>query len=102
MCIYLSDNAIFVLIFIAGLVLGAIVHRIITAPIKPAKPIDYYDGTHGMGYQPLANQGQQPAPPKSQLPPLKKPKKASSTSDWNGHVPQSRKPPPKPDYNPNQ
>ena len=51
MCIYLSDNAIFVLIFIAGLVVGAIVHRIITAPIKPAKPIDY-DGTNGKGYQP--------------------------------------------------
>lgn len=33
MCIYLSDNAIFVLIFITGLVLGAIVHRIITAPM---------------------------------------------------------------------
>ena len=33
MCIYLSDNAIFVLIFIAGLVLGAIVHRIVTAPM---------------------------------------------------------------------
>ena len=57
MCIYLSDNAIFVLIFIAGLVLGAIVHRIITAPSKPPKPIDY-DGTNGRAYQP------RPAPPK--------------------------------------
>ncbi|WP_333954193.1 hypothetical protein [Psychrobacter sp. S4(2024)] len=56
MCIYLSDNAIFVLIFIAGLVLGAIVHRIITAPSKPPKPIDY-DGTNGKGYQP------RPSPP---------------------------------------
>ena len=62
MCIYLSDNAIFMLIFIAGLVLGAIVHRIITAPSKPAKPIDY-DGTNGKGYQPRP------------LPPLTKPKK---------------------------
>jgi uncharacterized membrane-anchored protein YhcB (DUF1043 family) len=33
MCIYLSDNAIFVLIFIAGLVLGAIIYRIVTAPM---------------------------------------------------------------------
>lgn len=57
MCIYLSDNAIFVLIFIAGLVLGGIVHRIITAPKKPVKPIDY-DGTNGRGYQP------RPTPPK--------------------------------------
>ena len=56
MCICLSDNAIFVLIFIAGLVLGAIVHRIITAP---RKPIDY-DGTNGKGYQP------RPSPPKSE------------------------------------
>ncbi len=57
MCIYLSDNAIFVLIFIAGLTLGAVVYRIITAPSKPTKPIDY-DGTNGRGYQP------RPAPPK--------------------------------------
>lgn len=57
MCIYLSDHTIFVLIFIAGLVLGTIVQRIITAPKKPAKPIDY-NGTNGRGYQP------RPAPPK--------------------------------------
>ena len=63
MCIYLNDNAIFVLVFIAGLVLGAIVHRIITAPRKPAKPIDYYDGTHGMGYQPLPSSNRPPPKP---------------------------------------
>jgi len=57
MCIYLSDNAIFMIVFIVGLSLGAIVHRIITAPSKPAQPIDY-DGTNGKGYQP------RPAPPK--------------------------------------
>ena len=68
MCIYLSDNAIFVLIFIAGLVLGAIVQRIITAPKKPAKPIDY-NGTNGRGYQP------RPAPPK----PLPNPNKWANT-----------------------
>lgn len=33
MCTYLNDNAIFVLIFIAGLVLGAIIYRIVTAPL---------------------------------------------------------------------
>lgn len=54
MCIYLSDNAIFVLVFIAGLVLGAIIYRIVTAT---SKPIDY-DGTNGKGYQP------RPTPPK--------------------------------------
>ena len=34
MCIYLSDNAIFVLIFIAGLVLGAIIYHRLTAPMN--------------------------------------------------------------------
>ncbi|MDN3397684.1 hypothetical protein QL919_02955 [Psychrobacter sp. APC 3426] len=63
MCIYLSDNAIFVLIFITGLFLGAIVHRIITAPRKTTKPIDYYDGTHGMGYQPLPESNKAPPQP---------------------------------------
>jgi len=57
MCIYLSDNAILMIVFILGLALGVIVHRIITAPRKPAKPIDY-DGTNGKGYQP------RPPPPK--------------------------------------
>lgn len=33
MYIYLSTNTTFVLIFIAGLIVGAIVHRIITAPM---------------------------------------------------------------------
>lgn len=33
MCIYLSENAIFLFNFIAGLVVGAVVHRIITAPM---------------------------------------------------------------------
>ena len=66
MCIYLSDHTIFVLIFIAGLVLGAIVYRIVTAPSKPSKPskpIDYYDGTHGMGYQPLPSSNRPPPKP---------------------------------------
>lgn len=79
MCIYLSDNAIFVLIFITGLVLGAIVHRIITAPRKTTKPIDYYDGTHGMGYSPIAN----------------------NEKPW-ARPPLSTSSPPKPDYNPNK
>lgn len=51
MCIYLSNKTIFVLIFITGLITGVIIHRIMTRPNKPAKPIDY-DGTNGKGYQP--------------------------------------------------
>lgn len=62
MCIYLSYSFLFGLIFIVGLVLGATIHRIITAPRKPAKPIDY-DGTDGRGYQPIP------------MPSLTKPKK---------------------------
>lgn len=57
MCIYLSNKTIFVLIFITGLITGVIIHRIMTRPNKPGKPIDY-DGTNGKGYQP------RPAPPK--------------------------------------
>ncbi|GEM_PF-2339269 len=101
MCIYLSYNVLFGLIFIVGLIIGAIIHRIVIRPKKSSEPIDYYDGTHGMGYQPLANQGQRPKPPNSELPPLKKPKKGSGNSEWYGPVPLSRQAPPKPPHNPN-
>ena len=50
MCIYLSYNVLFALIFMAGLVLGTICASL-TAFRKPVKPIDY-DGTNGKGYQP--------------------------------------------------
>lgn len=73
MCIYLSHNTIFVLIFIAGLVLGAFIHRIVARPKKPSEPIDYYDGTHGMGYQPLPSSQPPKNPPKSLRPPPPKP-----------------------------
>lgn len=58
---------------------------------KPKEIIDYYDGKHGMGYQPLANQGQFPKPPQSEMPPLKMPKKGG----------EFRKPP-KPPHNPHK
>lgn len=102
MCIYLNDNTIFMLIFITGLIIGVIIHRIMTRPKKPAKPIDYYDCTYGIGYQPLANQGQRPQPPKSEMPALKKPKKGTCNSDWNDPVPLSRSAPPKPLHNPHK
>lgn len=100
MCIYLSYNVLFGLIFIVGLIIGAIISTRILK--KSSEPIDYYDGTHGMGYQPLANQGQRPTPPKSELPPLKKPKKGPGNSEWYGPVPLSRQAPPKPPHNPNK
>lgn len=79
MCIYLSYSTIFVLIFITGLIIGVIIHRIMTRPKKPSEPIDYYDGTHGMGYQPLPSSKPLKNPPSSLRPP-----------------------PPKPDHNPNK
>lgn len=67
MCVYISTEFIMLLIFIVGLVVGWIVHKIIAAP---QEPIDYYDGTHGMGYSPRPNKDNSELknPPKSRMP----------------------------------
>lgn len=60
MCIYLSDNAIFVLIFIAGLVLGVVAHRYKLELDKAGE--DYDKKFNCMGIRkPTPNR---PAPPK--------------------------------------
>ncbi|WP_201555797.1 hypothetical protein [Psychrobacter sp. 72-O-c] len=74
MCIYLTDNAVFMIIFIVGLVLGAIVHRIITAPMnnEDRKSLEV------MRYELEAFEKRNRPPPPKPLhhpPPLKKPKK---------------------------
>ena len=71
-CIELNIATVIFLVFILGFWLGCLFIRYLN---KPKKPIDCYDGKHGMGYQPLANQGQQPTPPKTPMPMPKKPKK---------------------------
>ena len=48
----------------------------------------------------LAGQGQQPIPPRSVMPPLKKPKKCTGVNYWNGLAPSSRRAPSKPPHNP--
>lgn len=74
MCIYLSTEFIMLLIFIVGIVVGWIVCKIIS---KPIEPVDYYDGTHNMGYRPLSNEygNELKNPPKSRMPLPAKPKK---------------------------
>ena len=61
MCIYLSDNAIFVLIFIAGLIVGAIAHRIITAPMTSQDRKDLQAMRIALNAFEIRNR---PAPPK--------------------------------------
>jgi len=51
-CIELSVSTIIFWAFIFGIMVGVVCYRIATTPRNPAKPIDYYDGTHGMGYRP--------------------------------------------------
>lgn len=63
MCIYLSDNAIFVLIFIAGLVLGAIVHRIITAPMTNQDRKDLQAMRIALNAFEMRNRAAPPKPP---------------------------------------
>ena len=50
----------------------------------------------------LAGQGQQPIPPRSVMPPLKKPKKCTGVDYWNDSIPLSRPTPPKPPHNPHK
>lgn len=73
-CINLNIPTTVCLVFVLGFWLGCLFIRYLNKPKIPKWAIDY-DGTNGKGYQPLANQGQQPQQPKSELPPLKKPKK---------------------------
>lgn len=57
-CFELNMATIIFWTFVLGFWLGCIFIRYLNKPKKPKPPIDYYDGTHGMGYTP------RPAPPK--------------------------------------
>jgi|26BtaG_2_1085354.scaffolds.fasta_scaffold00529_4 hypothetical protein len=63
MLIYLSATAIFIIGFGLGLVLGAIIYRIVTAPSKPAPSLAGVTRTRPKKFKPVAIPP--PPPPKS-------------------------------------
>lgn len=84
MNIYIPIEIMLLCVVMISLIIGYFMAWLSLKPPRPKKEVDMYDGLHGWGYQPLANQGQRPMPPQSEMPTMKPLKKGGSLEpDYN-------------------